>query len=44
MDQVFQLSFHHPAPFRIDPTTLPPAAQAAAAGNRAALAVTPGRR
>jgi pimeloyl-ACP methyl ester carboxylesterase len=42
MDQVFQLSFHNPAPFRIDPATLPPAAQAAAAGNRAALAVYAG--
>jgi pimeloyl-ACP methyl ester carboxylesterase len=34
---VFALSFHDPTPFRIDPTTLPPAAQAIAAGNRAAL-------
>jgi pimeloyl-ACP methyl ester carboxylesterase len=42
MDQVFQLSFHNPGPFRIDPTTLPPAAQAVAAGNRAALAVYAG--
>jgi pimeloyl-ACP methyl ester carboxylesterase len=42
MDQVFQLSFHNPGPFRIDPTTLPPAAQAAAAGNRAALAAYAG--
>jgi pimeloyl-ACP methyl ester carboxylesterase len=42
LDQVFQLSFHNPAPFRIDPATLPPAAQAAAAGNRAALAVYAG--
>jgi len=37
MDQVFTLSFHNPEPFRIDPATLPPAAQAIAAGNRAAL-------
>ena len=37
MDQVFPLSFHNPEPFRIDPSTLPPAAQAAAAANRAAL-------
>ena len=37
MDQVFQLSFHNPEPFRIDPATLPPAAQAIAAGNRAAI-------
>jgi pimeloyl-ACP methyl ester carboxylesterase len=42
LDQVFQLSYHNPAPFRIDLTTLPPAAQAAAAGNRAALAVYSG--
>ena len=42
MDQVFELSFHNPAPFRIDPATLPPAAQAIAAGNRAALAVYAG--
>src|SRR5258707_1165827 len=35
MDQVFQLSYYNPGPFRIDPTTLPPAAQAIAAGNRA---------
>jgi pimeloyl-ACP methyl ester carboxylesterase len=42
IDQVFQLSFHNPEPFRIDPTTLPPAAQAVAAGNRAALAVYAG--
>ena len=39
MDQVFQLSFHNPEPFRIDPATLPPAAQAIAAGNRAAISV-----
>ncbi len=42
MDQVFTLSFHDPAPFRIDPATLPPAAQAIAAGNRAALATYAG--
>ena len=42
MDQVFQLSFHNPEPFRIDPATLPPAAQAIAAGNRAAIAVYAG--
>ena len=41
MDQVFELSFHNP-PFRIDPATLPPAAQAVAAGNRAALAAYAG--
>jgi pimeloyl-ACP methyl ester carboxylesterase len=42
MDEVFALSFHNPDPFRIDPTTLPAAAQAIAAGNRAALAVYAG--
>ena len=31
MDQVFDRSFHDPRPFRIDPATLPPAAQAVAA-------------
>ncbi|WP_405835576.1 alpha/beta fold hydrolase [Streptomyces sp. NBC_01518] len=42
MDQVFGLTFHDPEPFRIDPTTLPPAAQAIAAGNRTAIAVYAG--
>jgi len=42
LDQVFQLSYHNPEPFRIDPATLPPAAQAIAAGNRAALAAYAG--
>jgi pimeloyl-ACP methyl ester carboxylesterase len=42
MDQVFELSFHNPGPFRFDPVTLPPAAQAVAAGNRAALAAYAG--
>jgi hypothetical protein len=42
MDQVFALSFHNPEPFRIDPATLPPAAQAIAAGNRAAIGVYAG--
>jgi len=42
MDQVFTLSFHDPAPFRIDPSTLPPAAQAVAAGNRAAISTYAG--
>ena len=42
MDEVFTLSFHNPQPFRIDPATLPPAAQAIAAGNRAALATYAG--
>jgi pimeloyl-ACP methyl ester carboxylesterase len=39
MDEVFQRSFHNPEPFRVDPATLPPAAQAIAAGNRAAISV-----
>ena len=42
LDQVFTLSFCNPGPFRIDPATLPPAAQAIAAGNRAALATYAG--
>lgn len=42
MDQVFELSFHNPEPFRFDPATLPPAAQAVAAGNRTALAAYAG--
>jgi pimeloyl-ACP methyl ester carboxylesterase len=39
LDQVAELSYHDPASFRIDPSTMPPAAQASMAGNRAALAV-----
>ena len=42
MDEVFTRSFHNPDAFRIDPATLPPAAQAIAAGNRAALAAYAG--
>jgi pimeloyl-ACP methyl ester carboxylesterase len=42
MDQVFQLSFHDPDRFRVDPATLPPAAQAIAVGNRAAIATYAG--
>ena len=42
MDQFFDRAFHNPAKFRIDPATLPPAAQAAAAGNRAAIAAYAG--
>jgi pimeloyl-ACP methyl ester carboxylesterase len=42
MDQVFQLSFHNPEPFRVDPATLPPAAQAIVAGNRTAISVYAG--
>ncbi len=37
-----RLSFHNPGPFRIDPTALPPGAQAIATGNRAALATYAG--
>src|SRR2546426_12810764 len=39
MDQVAELSYHHPDEFRIDPSKMPPAQQTAMAGNRAALAV-----
>jgi pimeloyl-ACP methyl ester carboxylesterase len=42
MDQFFDRAFHDPGKFRIDPATLPPAAQAAAAGNRAAIAAYAG--
>jgi pimeloyl-ACP methyl ester carboxylesterase len=42
LDQVFQLSFHHPETFRVDPSRLPPAAQAVMAGNRSALATYAG--
>ncbi len=42
MDQVLALSYHDPGPFRFDPAALPPAAQAIAAGNRAALAAYAG--
>jgi pimeloyl-ACP methyl ester carboxylesterase len=42
MDQVFARSFHNPEKFRIDPATLPAAAQAIAASNRAAIAVYAG--
>jgi pimeloyl-ACP methyl ester carboxylesterase len=42
MDEVFRLSFHNPEPFRVDPATMPPQAQAVAAGNRAALAAYAG--
>jgi pimeloyl-ACP methyl ester carboxylesterase len=42
LDQVFALSFHNPERFRFDPATLPAAAQAIAAGNRAALAAYAG--
>jgi len=39
MDEVAQHSYYEPAKFRIDVDALPPAARAAMAGNRAALAV-----
>lgn len=42
MNEVFDLGFHNPEPFRLDPASLPPAAQAVAAANRAALAVYAG--
>jgi pimeloyl-ACP methyl ester carboxylesterase len=42
MEQVFELSFHNPGPFRVDPSSLPPAAQAVMAGNRTALATYAG--
>jgi pimeloyl-ACP methyl ester carboxylesterase len=42
MDEVFARSFHDPGPFRVDPATLPPAAQAVATGNRAAIAAYTG--
>jgi pimeloyl-ACP methyl ester carboxylesterase len=42
MDEVFRLSFHNPEPFRVDPASMPPQAQAVAAGNRAALAAYAG--
>jgi len=37
LDQVAELSYFNPDPFRIDPATLPPARVAAMAANRAAL-------
>jgi pimeloyl-ACP methyl ester carboxylesterase len=42
MDEVFTRTFHNPEPFRVDPSALPPAAQAVAAGNRAAIAAYAG--
>jgi pimeloyl-ACP methyl ester carboxylesterase len=42
MAEVFDRTFHNPEPFRIEPATLPPAAQVIAAGNRAALAAYAG--
>lgn len=43
LPQVAQLSYFNPDKFRIDPTKLPPAAQAVLATNRAALAVYAGK-
>jgi pimeloyl-ACP methyl ester carboxylesterase len=42
MDQVADLSYHHPDAFRLDVSKMPPAQQAAMAGNRATLAVYAG--
>src|SRR6202167_1917647 len=42
MDQLYPLSSHHTGKFRVDPATLPPAAQTIAAGNRAAIATYAG--
>jgi pimeloyl-ACP methyl ester carboxylesterase len=42
MDQVFELSFHDPTAFRIDPASLPATAQLIMAGNRSALAAYAG--
>jgi pimeloyl-ACP methyl ester carboxylesterase len=42
MDEVYARSFHNPGPFRVDPATLPPAAQAVAGANRAAIAAYAG--
>ena len=42
MDQVADLSYHHPDAFRLDVAKMPPAQQAAMAGNRATLAVYAG--
>jgi L-ascorbate metabolism protein UlaG (beta-lactamase superfamily)/pimeloyl-ACP methyl ester carboxylesterase len=42
MDEVFARAFHNPEPFRVDPASLSPAAQAVAAGNNAAQAAYAG--
>jgi len=39
LDQVAELSYHDPGPFRIDPAAMSPGQRAAMAGNREALAV-----
>jgi pimeloyl-ACP methyl ester carboxylesterase len=41
-DEFVERAFSDPDPFRMDPTSLPPAAQAAAAANRSALATYTG--
>jgi pimeloyl-ACP methyl ester carboxylesterase len=41
-DEFVERAFRNPDPFRMDPTSLPPAAQAAAAANRSALAIYTG--
>ncbi len=43
LDQVMQLSYHNPAPFRPDPTTLTEVAKNVLAANRQALAVYGGQ-
>jgi len=42
LPEIAQLSYHNPEPFRVDPSVLPPEAQAVLAGNRAALATYAG--
>jgi pimeloyl-ACP methyl ester carboxylesterase len=42
LPEIAQLSYHDPAPFLVDPSALPPQAQAVMAANRAALAVYAG--
>jgi pimeloyl-ACP methyl ester carboxylesterase len=39
LPEIAQLSYHNPEPFLIDPSSLPPDAQAVLAGNRASLAL-----
>lgn len=41
--QIAELSYHNPDAFRIDPTSLSPAAQTELAGNRAAMALYAGQ-
>ena len=43
MDEVAEHAYHNPAAFRIDPSALPPAAQAMMAANRTALSVDRGK-